>query len=80
VFTAKKAEHRRIRCSASSALRGSSGGTKEVDKRKGTIGRKARGGKIKKAKAKEEEEEEEKEVESGSRIDGGETVRKNERV
>lgn len=79
MFTAKKAEHRRIRCSASSALRGSSGGTKEVDKRKGTIGRKARGGKIKKAKAKEEEEEE-KEVESGSRIDGGETVRKNERV
>lgn len=79
MFIAKKAEHRRIRCSASSALHGSSGGTKEVDKRKGTIGRKARGGKIKKAKAKEEEEEEE-EVESGGRIDGGETVRKNERV
>lgn len=78
MFTAKKAEHRRIRCSASSALRRSSGGTKEVDKRKGTIGRKARGGKIKKAKAKEEKKEEE--VESGGRIDGGETVRKNERV
>lgn len=70
------AEHRRIRALLLLHFVKVPVDTKEVNKRKGTIGRKEdTRGEMKKAKEKEE-----KEVESGGRIDGGETVRKNERV
>lgn len=70
------------RCSASSTLRGISGGTKEVDEKKRD--RRAEDctrGEFKKVEESKEEEEVEKEVKSGGRILAArETRRQKERV